>query len=187
MNALDVAFLAIVGVSLLYSTWKGFVRDAFSLIGLLGGFLVAARFYPFVADWVKPWISTPWASSLAGCVILFAISFVVISMLGRMVWQSLRILRLGWLDRIAGFGFGLLKGVLLCGGLFLVLMAFVPPKTPLLTESRLAPLVMELTWEIGRRIPGQLGDRFRSDPSPGRPTQGIGPPSRSGERGLVQS
>jgi len=165
MNALDVAFLGILGVSLLYSTWKGFVRDVFSLVGMLGGFVIAARFYPVAAAWVKPWVSTPWAASLLGCAAIFVVSFLAISMLGRMVWRSLRILRLGWVDRVAGFGFGLLKGVLLCAGLLVVLDAFLPPKTPLLAESSLAPSVREITREIGRRIPGQLGERFRGGQS----------------------
>jgi membrane protein required for colicin V production len=160
MNALDVAFLGILGASLLYSTWKGFVRDVFSLVGLLGGFLLAARFYPWPAEWVKEWVSSPWAASLLGCVLIFLLSFVAISMLGHMLWRGLRVLRLGWFDRMVGVGFGLLKGILLCAGVWVALASFLPPTTPLLTESQFAPLVMDVTREIGRLIPKEWEERI---------------------------
>lgn len=161
MNPLDMAFLGILGVSLIYSTWKGFVRDLFSLVGILGGLLVAARYYSYAAAWLKPWLKTDSSAALAACAVLFLVTFIGVSLLGRMLGRSLRLLKLGWLDRTAGFGFGLLKGVVLCLGVFLALAHFLPAKTPILEESRLAPVLLQAAKEIGKKMPGQAGKWLR--------------------------
>lgn len=167
MNPLDMAFLGILGVSLIYSTWKGFVRDIFSLVGILAGFLVAARFYPYGAAWLKPWVKTDWVAALVSCGVLFLLTFLGVSLVGRMLGRSLKLLKLGWLDRTAGFGFGLLKGVILCLGLFLALANLLPSKTPVLEESRLAPMLLQAAKEVGKKLPGQAGKWLRELGVPG--------------------
>lgn len=162
MNPLDMAFLGIMGLSLLYSTWKGFVRDVFSLVGILGGFLVAARFYPVVTSWLRAWVTPQWAAALLACACLFLVTFLGISLLGRMLWGSLKLLGLGWLDRVAGFGFGALKGVILCIGVLAALIGFLPSRTPVLADSRLAPVLVEAAREAGKKLPGQLGQWLRA-------------------------
>lgn len=167
MNPLDMAFLGILVVSLIYSTWKGLVRDVFSLVGILGGFLVAARFYPYGAVWLKPWVKTDWTAALVACGVLFLVTFLVVSLLGSLLGRSLKLLKLGWLDRTAGFGFGFLKGLLLCLGLFLALAHLLPSKTPVLEESRLAPVLLQTAREIGKKMPGQAGKWLRDLRAPG--------------------
>lgn len=179
MNPLDIAFLGILGVSLLYSTWKGFVRDVFSLAGILGGFFLAARFYPEVAAWVRPWVSTPWVAALVGCAVVFLATFLGVSLLGRMLGRSLKLLRLGWLDRAAGFGFGFIKGVLLCLGLLVALVGFLPSRTPVLAESRLAPVLVQVAKEAGKKLPGHLGQWLRGLRMPSRNGDGKGEAKRA--------
>ena len=166
MNVLDVVIVGIMGMSLLYSVWRGFVRDVFSLVGIVGGFLVAARFHPQAAEWVKPWVSSPWLASAVGFAVLFLTVFLFVLVLGRLVWKAVRVLHLGWADRLAGLGFGFLKGILVCAGIVVVLEFFPWARAPLLEGSRLAPHVKEVAWELGRQVPGQLGERFRKGQTP---------------------
>jgi len=165
MNELDAVILGIVGVSVIYSSWKGFVRDAFSLLGLVGGFVVAARFYSVTSGWVRSWISSPTVASTVGFLIIFLATYLACSFGGRVVRRGLKHLRIVWMDRLAGFGLGLLKGVAVCAGIVVLLRVFLPSDTSLLGQSRLAPYVKEIAWEIVNRIPGQLGERLRKDDS----------------------
>lgn len=166
MNALDLIFLGIMGVNLLYSTWKGFIRDVFSLAGLVGGFIIACRYYSVAADWVSSWVPYPEIASILGWILIFLIVYIAVGILGRMVRGSFQILRMGWVDSVAGFFFGFIKGVLFCAGLLVVLVALLPPEASLLKKSRLAPHVMGLTYELGRLAPGHIGERFRKSPDP---------------------
>lgn len=180
MNPLDMVFLGILGVSLLYSTWKGFVRDVFSLVGILGGFLLAARFYPNVAGWLSPWVGKEWVAALVACGILFLASFLAVSLVGRMLGRSLKILRLGWLDKTAGFCFGFLKGLVICLGLLVALVNLLPSRTPVLTDSRLAPMLFQVTKEVGKKVPGQAGKWLRDLGLPRRDKDGTGRTARQG-------
>jgi uncharacterized membrane protein required for colicin V production len=94
--------------------------------------------------------------------VIFVASVVVISLVGRVVWKGVKAVHLGWLDRLAGVGFGLAKGIVLSAGLLVALVAFLPSQGGLVEGSRLAPHVLEITREVGRRIPGSLGDQFRN-------------------------
>jgi membrane protein required for colicin V production len=167
MNPLDMVFLGILAVSLIYSTWKGFVRDVFSLVGIAGGFFLAARFYPHVAGWLRAWVGTPWVAALVGCVVVFLATFLGVSLVGRMLGRSLKLIHLGWLDRTAGFGFGLVKGAILCMGLVLALASILPSRTPILAESRLAPVLIRAAKEAGKKLPGQVGEWLRGPGSRG--------------------
>ncbi len=158
MNPLDIGILAILIVSAIYSTWRGFVRDIFSLVGIAGGLLLAARFYPQVSEHLRPWVETQWLAVLIACGIIFFTTWIAISLLGRMVSRTLRVLSLGWLDRTAGFCFGIVKALILCLALVVALVGFLPGKTPLLSGSRLAPALVELAREVGKRIPGRAGE-----------------------------
>lgn len=173
MNPLDMAFLGILGVSLIYSTWKGFLRDIFSLVGILVGFLAAARFYPIGAAWLKPWVKTDWAAALVACGVLFLVTFLGVSFVGRLMGKSLRLLKLGWLDKTAGFGFGFLKGMVLCLALLLALANLLPSRAPVLEESRLAPVLLEAARKIGKKLPGQAGKWLQDLGAPGRGGQGV--------------
>lgn len=166
MNALDLAFVTIILVSALYGTWKGFVRDVFSLAGLVGGFLVAFQFHSVPAQWLKTWLSTPLIANIVGWFIIFMLTYLTTLLLGRMLWGSLKTLRLGWLDRLAGLAFGFLKGILLCAGIIVILVAFLPNRTPLLSGSLLVPYVIGISWELGSKVPGHLGERFRTGDPP---------------------
>ncbi|MGQ9653261.1 MAG: CvpA family protein [Thermodesulfobacteriota bacterium] len=165
MNALDAVILGVTGVSIIYSTWKGFVRDAFSLVGLVGGFIVAARFYPVTAAWFRSWISSPVVASTVGFLLIFLVTYLACSFGGRVVRRGLRRLRILWMDRAAGFGLGLVKGIALCAGMLVLLRVFLPSDAALVGQSRLAPYVKGIAWELVNRIPGHLGERLRKDDS----------------------
>ena len=161
MNGLDIAMTAIMTLCLVYGAWKGFIRDAFSLVGLAGGFFVASRFYPEASDFIKTWISSPRIAMILGWILIFFLCWFSVRMLSTMLRESMRVLRLGWMDKVAGLGFGFIKGVLICAGLLVVLSMFFPTDSPILTRSRLSPYINEITREMGKWIPGGLGDKFR--------------------------
>lgn len=158
MNPLDVGLIAILVVSLLYSTWRGFVRDVLSIVGILGGILLAARFYSDVAALIRPWVDTQWLAALLACGGIFLVTCLGVSLVGKMASRSLRLLNLGWLDRAAGTGFGLLKAVVISAGLVIALVSFLPPRSPILSESRIAPVLLHGAKEAGKRIPGKVGE-----------------------------
>ena len=119
----DFLALAILGLSGIMAFARGLIREVFSIIAFIGGFLAAV----FFADMVRPFIesisdlSGPIASVAAGLVIflvVFILITVVTSAVAKTAHQSTEI---GSFDRAAGLAFGVLRGVLVVS-LFVLLM-----------------------------------------------------------------
>jgi membrane protein required for colicin V production len=66
---------------------------------------------------------------------------------------------LGWIDRICGVGFGLIKGVLIVTVIFIILTTFLSKGTPLIKNSILAPHVI---W-ISEKMVGLVSDDMKKD------------------------
>jgi len=63
---------------------------------------------------------------------------------------------LGWADRIAGAAFGFLKAILLVAIILLVLTAFFPPKSRILSESQVSPIVLNIARGLSFLVPEDL-------------------------------
>lgn len=114
MTWVDWVFIAIILLSTLVGLWRGFVREAFSLVTWIAAFWLAWRFSDLAAGWFGRWIETPSLQRLAG----FALLFVIVLILGALVnhFAAIALERTGLTgtDRAVGTVFGLLRGLLLC-------------------------------------------------------------------------
>ncbi|WP_395647579.1 CvpA family protein [Terricaulis sp.] len=127
----DFAALAILGLSGVMAFARGLIREVFSIIAFIGGFLAAV----FFADMVRPFIesisdlSGPIASVAAGLLIfliVFILITVVTSAVAKTAHQSTEI---GSFDRAAGLAFGVLRGVLVVALFVLLMRQTSPPET----------------------------------------------------------
>ena len=91
--------------------------------------------------------------------IIFCGILLLISILGVVIKYLLNIAFLGWIDRICGVGFGLIKGVLIITVIFIILTTFLSKGTPLIKKSILAPHVI---W-ISEQMVGLVSDDMKND------------------------
>jgi membrane protein required for colicin V production len=91
--------------------------------------------------------------------IIFCGILIIISILGVVIKYLLNVAFLGWIDRICGVGFGLIKGVLIVTVIFIILTTFLSKGTPLIKNSILAPHV---TW-ISEKMVGLVSDDLKND------------------------
>jgi membrane protein required for colicin V production len=73
----------------------------------------------------------------------------------------LRVAFLGWLDRICGGLFGLLKAVLITAVVLMALTAFLPKNAPLVRDSLAAPYITAISATLARITPGEFKTEFR--------------------------
>ncbi|MFQ5559018.1 MAG: CvpA family protein [Nitrospinota bacterium] len=111
MNSIDIALISLLVISALYSMYRGFVKELFSLLALILGYLIASgtylKFINFSGNILN--ISLPpWA----GFLVVFASSWLLVSLVGKFVSNVISIsVTLKLVDRISGSVMGLLKGV----------------------------------------------------------------------------
>lgn len=120
MNIFDIIIL----VLLIFAFYKGFMKGLFvevaSFVALVGGVYVAIHFSYLVADWLESSVS--WDESyisIAAFAITFAVFVVAISMLGKALTKIADFAALGFVNKVFGGIFGLLKSALILSVAFL--------------------------------------------------------------------
>ena len=159
MNPFDVFIILIVGYSIVRGLFRGLVKEVSSIIGVLGGFYAAYSYFPMVAKLLSGIIQEESYLNILSFMIIFCGILLIISILGVVIKYLLNIAFLGWIDRICGLGFGLIKGVLIITVIFIILTTFLSKGTPLIKKSILAPHVI---W-ISEQMVGLVSDDMKND------------------------
>ena len=121
MNYLDIIFAVI----LFLFGWKGLRRGLIIEVVTLAAFVVgifgAMHFSDFTAERLQDFMEiNPKYLNTIAFVLTFIILVVLVNLIGRLVSKAIKSLNLGFFDKLGGFLFGILKGVLLCSTFVLV-------------------------------------------------------------------
>ncbi len=109
-NIADWLIVAIVAVSAIASLWRGFAREAISLAAWFIAFTVATMFGPALEGQLAAGITSPQIRQLSAFLLLFVATLLVCSLLGYLLSQLLKVSGLGFIDRLLGVAFGLIRG-----------------------------------------------------------------------------
>jgi membrane protein required for colicin V production len=160
MNGLDWVLAGIAVFSLARGMWRGAVSQVFGILGVIGGFVLASNYYQVLAVRVTqafPSLTAPQAVSFA---VLFLLTWFCIGLLGYLIGKLLHGTGLGFLDRVAGGAVGVAKAAVIAVVLISALTFFLPPQSPLLSESCLVPHVQEIGRFLVRVTPESVQTLF---------------------------
>lgn len=159
MNPFDIFIIIVLSYSIIRGLFRGLVKEVSSVIGVLGGFYAAYSYYPMAAKLLSGIVKDQSYLNILSFLIIFCGILIVISILGVVIKYLLNVAFLGWIDRICGVGFGLIKGVLIVTVMFIILTTFLSKGTPLIKQSILAPHVI---W-ISEKMVGLVSDDMKKD------------------------
>lgn len=122
MNVLDIILLLCFVPAIIGGLRRGFIAQVVAIISIILGIWLSFKFSAVLSGWLGQWIE-------AGEQVLHVISFAVIMILailalaavGKLIEATVKIILLGWLNRLLGLIFALLKYALIIG---LLLMLF---------------------------------------------------------------
>jgi membrane protein required for colicin V production len=148
MTALDIIVLFLLGSGAIFGFMRGFVQEALSLIAWIM-IIAAVRMFHAPATAV---LSEPIGTDSGAAVLAFFAIVIVTYALGKWISKSIgkksRKSKLGPIDRVLGFGFGMLKGLIMATLLFLIIVMgfetlFGPkePRPEWMVKSRTYPLL----------------------------------------------
>ena len=141
-TAVDWAIIAVLGLSILLSLWRGFVREAVSLAGWIAAFVIANMFVGEMATFLQQWIANVTGRYVAAYALLFAGMLIVAGIVGKLSAQVVKVTGLTLLDRLLGTVFGFVRGIIIVLVVVYVLRQLAPPQNLLwLDESQLMPHV----------------------------------------------
>jgi len=114
MNYLDIIILAPLVWGAFRGFTKGFVISFVSVVALLLGIYCAFRFSEFTAELLTGTLNWhPQKITLISFIITFIVVLAGLHLLARLLDKAIESMALGWLNRIAGLIFGVLKFALI--------------------------------------------------------------------------
>ena len=122
MNILDIILLICFIPAAIQGFQKGFISQVIAIISIIAGVWLSVQFASEVTVWLAQYIQ---GSEQVLKVVSFALIFIAViaglALLGRLVEGTVKLIMLGWLNRLMGVVFSLVKAALIVG---LVIMAF---------------------------------------------------------------
>jgi membrane protein required for colicin V production len=109
----DIALLAVFGLSVLIGLWRGFVFEIVSLLGWLVAFVIANSAGPVLAE-VVPFGGEPRVKLWIAYIFVFVAILVTCTLLARMLRALIAATPLSFVDHLLGGVFGVVRGALIC-------------------------------------------------------------------------
>ena len=159
MNTLDWLLVILVAYSVVRAFLRGFFQEAFGLGGLILGFLFACWFYRPLAVDLKGLITSTDIAELVAFLLILAGTMILASLLGRLLRRTASAIGLGFIDRLMGAAFGLVRGALLGVALLFAMTAFLP-SAPWIENSHLAPYFLRAAHAVSFVMPSDLKQRL---------------------------
>ena len=158
LSMLDWVIVLVILLSTVQAISQGFLREFFSLMGILAGYLVAAWEYPNLALLCAHYIQTPWIADLSAFFAIFIIVALIGGSIGRLSSWAVRSIGLRWFDRLLGAAFGFIRGIVVSAVIVVALAAFAPHWG--LQQSRIAPFMLVTSRGLIWAAPADLRRRF---------------------------
>ena len=122
MNFLDALILIALIPAIIQGLRKGFISQAISIISVVVGIWASARFANLVATWASQYITaSEQVLKIVAFALILIVVFIVLGLLGKLLESVLKLVMLGWVNRLLGVVFSLLKALLIIG---LIIIAF---------------------------------------------------------------
>lgn len=162
MNLFDILVIVILSYCLICGIFRGVIKEISSLVGVLGGFYAAYTYYPDVSKFLQNWVANHNYLNVLSFLLIFIFIFLIISILGTIIKYILKIVFLGWVDRIFGAVFGILKGTLISCILLIVFVSFLSGITNIIKSSKTSPFLVIFSDKMILVTPKYLKNEYQT-------------------------
>jgi membrane protein required for colicin V production len=161
----DLIIVALLILSVGLGFMRGFCNEVFTLVGWIGAVIATIYFTPVLREFGRDLIDKKWLADLATSSAIFIVTLGIFSGVSYFVTKGIHMTRLGIVDRSLGFGFGLLRGVVMAGLCFLLFAyVFEPEDRPdFVKDARTRPFLEASARWMQAILPSDAGDVRISD------------------------
>lgn len=164
IGILDIAFIAVLIISVLVGLIRGAVREVLSLVGLAVAVYLAFSFSEMVSkEYLSKFFESPKVSYIVSFILIIVASIFTIALVNLFFSQLLRASGLSFVNRFFGMVFGLVRGVLICSIITLILN-FIPglTKSSWYKASSTAPVFRSIANQALAYLPKEINDYLDS-------------------------
>lgn len=160
MNWADIAILTVIGISALISLFRGFVREALSLVAWVLAFWIALTFAEQASGWLVDYISIPTARRVLAFIGLLVVALLTFGIINHFIGKLIDKAGLSGTDRMLGLIFGVIRGIAIVGVLVILAGLTQVPRDPWWSESVLMHHFQDLALTVIGWLPSDLVKHF---------------------------
>ena len=75
-------------------------------------------------------------ASIAAYILGFLIVYVIVIIIGNLIHRTLQIIHLGWVNKVLGFSFGILKGAFIASVILWIIVSVLPNKVKFVQDIK---------------------------------------------------
>ena len=152
MTTFDIIVIFILGLSIVLSLFRGFVKELFSLLSYLGGYLMAANYQSEFSQVFLDSISSKAIAKLIAFIAIYILTAIIISLMGRVVRSMIMsATKLSIFDRLIGGFVGFGKGLVLVIVITFPIQFFPNINHKLTKDSQTAPYLAKVLKLINQK------------------------------------
>ena len=144
MTTFDIVICSMLGLSVFVSLFKGFIKEIFSLLSYLGGFLVATKYQETFSQILMLNIPSKPISKVIAFVTIYILTAIIISLIGKIAKGLMYSgKQLSIIDRLMGGIVGFGKGIVIVVAVTFPLKFFQEINKELTKNSQTAPYIAQ--------------------------------------------
>jgi len=142
VNIFDIIIIVCCVPAVIHGISKGFVNQAFSLLGLILGAWLAYKFSNMAGEWLESFAElSPALLHVIAFALILLVVIVFVHLAGKIIEKIVKVVMLGWLNKLLGAVFSLLKTFLLIG-LIVILFDSLNSNIPIVSPEKLEDSIL---------------------------------------------
>jgi len=147
VSKVDLIVAALLLISAAIGYMRGAVREVAAMLALVAAAFLTILGLPATAPFAHHLIHTRWLAALTALAVIFLVTYGLLRLIGAGIAQRVQQTHvLGALDRFGGLGIGLVRGLVVLGGLYLMFNAATPE------DLRPRWITGSATWPVAERM-----------------------------------
>lgn len=127
----DIVIIAVFALLIGRGLWLGFLRQITALVALYVGYVAAGQYHDKFFPFLRELSDNPEVVFLAAYALMFIGTFIIVTLLGKLLAHAVQISIVGWFDRFLGAILGCAKAILIAVLIHMGLGAILPPESTL--------------------------------------------------------
>ncbi|MDY5051638.1 MAG: CvpA family protein [Candidatus Mucispirillum faecigallinarum] len=136
MGVVDVIIIVFILVFAFKGAINGLIIEAIGILGIILAVLCSYMLYNPLFKIMKAIGFGDNGASIAAYILGFIIVYIVVVFLGNLIHVVIQIVQLGWVNRILGFSFGILKGAFIASVILWIIVSVLPDKVKFVQDIK---------------------------------------------------
>jgi membrane protein required for colicin V production len=174
-TVLDAIVIVVVLISAILAMVRGFVREVLSVASWVAAAAASYFFYEPLIPMVKPYVESTTVATIIAAAVIFFIALIVASYITMRISDFVIDSRVGAFDRVLGFVFGAVRGVLLLVIALLFFNWLVPQPPAWVSQASSKPFLDDVGQRLMAALPedaeATILKRLRRDDDTGSTTE----------------